>query len=80
MLRSFLCGLRRPLDPGASLSDVGNADRQVAANGDLAKKSFDRAGFRDASVGKSAKIILYCREILGHIRISHGQNRGFCAA
>ncbi len=40
MLRSFLCDLCRPLDAGAALSNVGNADRQMAANGDFAKKRF----------------------------------------
>ena len=77
MLRSLLCDLCRALDAGAALSDVGNADRQVAMNGDLAKKSFDRADFRNAGIGKSTKIILYRGEILRHVRIPHGQDRGF---
>src|SRR6266436_2491264 len=77
MLRSLLCDLWRTLDPGASLGDVGNADWQMAADGDLAKERFDRADFRNAGVGKSTKIALCCGEILGHVRISHGQHRGF---
>src|ERR1700693_334612 len=51
MLRFFLCELWRAFDPGATLSDVGNADWEVAANGDLAKKRLDRADFRNAGVG-----------------------------
>ncbi len=47
-------------------------------NGDLAKKSFGRADFRDAGIGKSTKIVLYRGEILGHVRIPHGYDRGFC--
>src|SRR4029079_1488126 len=64
MLRSLLCYLSGALDAGAALSDVGNADRQVAMNRDLAKKSFDRADFRNAGIGKSTNIVLYRREIL----------------
>ena len=77
MLRSFLCELWRPLDSGAALRDVGNADGQMAANRDLAKKRFDRADLRNAGVGKSAKIILYGGKILGDVGISHGENGGF---
>src|SRR5258707_8306699 len=47
---------RHSLDPGTSLGDVRNADWQMAANGDLAKERFDRADFRNAGVGKSAKV------------------------
>ena len=53
MLRSLLCDLRGALYAGATLSDVGNADRQVAMNGDLAEKNFHRADFRNAGIGKS---------------------------
>src|SRR4029077_535573 len=77
MLRSFLRDLWRTLDPGTSLGDVGNADWQMAANGDLAKERFDRADFRNAGVGKSAKVVLYCGEILSHVRISHSEHNGF---
>jgi len=45
MLRSFVCKLWRTLHSGAALSDVGDADGQMAANGDLAKQRFDRADF-----------------------------------
>src|ERR1700694_2050977 len=37
MLRSFLCELWRPLDSGATLGDVGNADREGAAKGGIAQ-------------------------------------------
>src|SRR5579862_5603139 len=77
MLRSFLRELWGPFDSRAALGDVGNADGQVAANRDLAKKSFDRTDLRNAGVGKSAKIILYGGKILGDVGISHGKNRGF---
>ena len=77
MLRSFLCDLCRPLDAGAALSNVGNADWQVAVNGDFAKQSLDRTDLRDAGVGESAKIILYGGEILCHVGISHGEDSGF---
>src|SRR5258705_14016014 len=53
---SFLCGLT--LNAGASLGDIGNADRQVAANCDLTEKSLDRADLGNAGVGEGAEIIL----------------------
>src|SRR5438876_1129797 len=71
MLRSFLCGSRGPLDSGTSLSNVGNADRQMAANGNFTKERFNRTGFRDAGVGKRAQIGLYCRKILRHVGIPY---------
>src|SRR6476660_3092599 len=77
MLRSLLCDLCGALDAGAALSDIGNADRQVAMNRGLAKKSFDRADFRNAGIGKSTKIVLYSGEILCHVRIPHGNDSGF---
>src|SRR3989442_13032933 len=80
MLRSLLCRLGRPLNAGATLSDVGNADRQVAMNGHFSKERFDRAGFRDASVGKCAKAILDDREILRHGGIYQSKNLGFFLA
>src|ERR1700737_5625135 len=73
MLRSSLRGLR-PLDAGAALSDVGNADRQMSVYRDFAKKSFDSADLRDCGVGKGAKIILDREKILTQQGISHGQD------
>src|ERR1700738_3734152 len=77
MLGSFLRDLCRPLDAGAALSDVGNADRQMSANGNFTKKSFNGADFRDGCIGKSAEIILYRGKILRHVGISHGQDCSF---
>src|ERR1700722_12696073 len=55
MLRSFLydsglwdsplCDGRRTLNAGAALGNVGNADGQVAVNGNFAEQRFDHAEF-----------------------------------
>jgi len=65
------------LDPGAARRNVGDADRQVAPDRDLAEQRFYRAYFRNRRIGEATKIILYGRESLRQVRISHRQHGCF---
>jgi hypothetical protein len=45
MLRTSKRHSRLPLDPEAALGNVGNRDRQMAANRNLAEQGLDNADF-----------------------------------
>src|SRR5437879_8488542 len=50
MLRPSMGELRPALDSGAALGDVGNADRQVAVNRNLAEQCFHGAHLRNRGI------------------------------
>src|SRR5438309_11177361 len=50
MLRPSIGELRPALDSGAALGDVGNADRQVAVNRNLAEQCFHSADLRNCGI------------------------------
>src|SRR6201998_216702 len=57
MAGSSFGNLRRTLESDAALRDIGNRDRQMAANRNLPKQGLDRGHLRHGRVRKCANVI-----------------------